>query len=330
MIVIYILLILVTLIAVFFIKKIFELKKGRQRAEAELAAMDITRLPAPGTVKSLSILPLVDYYTDRPDLKTEPGVSYFVSADDTNILLDVGFNKKKEHPSPLLHNMKKLGITESDIDMIFFSHPHLDHVGGMTEQKEKTFSLSHGPVSLPDVPVYAPDDISASNWNPGSKTQTIKAPMVLKKGIISIGVIPRYLFLMGHTLENALAINVQDKGIALIIGCGHQTIERIIERTRALFEEPIYAIIGGLHYPVNGGRIMIGPVNIQRIVGSDKPPWAGIRESDVNRAISAIKKVSPKIVALSPHDSSDWCIDQFKQAFKDVYVDIKVGQKIVI
>ena len=47
-------------------------------------------------------------------------------------------------------------------------------------------------------------------------------------------------------------------------------------------------------------------------------------------AIAAIKKVSPKIVALSPHDSSDWCIDQFKQAFGDTYVDVKVGQKIEI
>jgi 7,8-dihydropterin-6-yl-methyl-4-(beta-D-ribofuranosyl)aminobenzene 5'-phosphate synthase len=135
---------------------------------------------------------------------------------------------------------------------------------------------------------------------------------------------------MGRTLENSLAVNVAGKGIALIVGCGHQTIERIIDRTRALFDEPIYAIIGGLHYPVYGGRIMIGPVNIQRIVGSDRPPWTGIRESDVDSAIAAIKAVSPKIVALSPHDSSDWCIDRFRQAFGEAYVDLKVGQEIII
>ena len=322
--------VLIVLIALIFTKKIVELKKGKKQADAQLAGMKINKLSSPGTVKTLSILPLIDYYTDNVDLKTEPGVSYLVSADDTNILLDVGFNKKKEHPSPLLHNMKTLGISVSDIDMIFFSHLHLDHLGGMTEQKEKTFSLSQGSVSLPNVPVYAPARLSASRWNPGPEPQIIKDPVVLKEGIASIGVIPRYLFLMGYTLENALAINVEGKGIVLIIGCGHQTIERIIERTRALFDEPIYAIIGGLHYPVNGGRIMIGPINIQRIVGSDNPPWVSIRETDVQSAISAIKSVSPKIVALSPHDSSDWCIDQFKQAFGDTYVDVKVGQKIEI
>jgi len=330
MIALYIFLVLLSLIALIITKKIFLLSKGKKQADAELDGMKIKKLSSPGTVKALSILPLVDYYTDNSDLKTEPGVSYLISAGNTNILMDVGFNKKKEHPSPLLHNMQTLGVSESDLDMIFFSHLHLDHVGGMNEQREKTFSLSQGPVSMPDLPVYSPVGISASRWNPGPENQVITDPTILKDGIVSIGVIPRYLFLMGHTLENSLAINVAGKGIVLIIGCGHQTIERIIERTQALFDEPIHAIIGGLHYPVNGGRIMIGPLNIQRIVGSDRPPWISIRESDVKSAIAAIKKVSPKIIALSPHDSSDWCIDQFKQAFGNTYVDVKVGQKIEI
>ncbi len=330
MIALYILFVLISLVSLIFIKKIRLLNRGKKLADAELAGIKINKLSSPGTVEALSILPLIDYYTDHADLKTEPGVSYLISADDTNILMDVGFNKNKEHPSPLLHNMKTLGVSASDLDMIFFSHLHLDHVGGMTEQKEKTFSLSQGPVSIPNIPVYAPVGITASNWNPGPENQIITDPTVLKDGIVSIGVIPRYLFLIGHTLENSLAITVAGKGIVLIIGCGHQTIERIIERAQALFDEPIYAIIGGLHYPVNGGRIMIGPFNIQRIVGSDRPPWISIQESDVKSAIAAIKKVSPKIVALSPHDSSDWCIDQFKQAFGDTYVDVKVGQKIEI
>lgn len=330
MIFLYVFLILIALIALIFIKKIIQLKKGKEKADAELAGQMFAKLSAPGSVKQLSILPLVDYYTENNDLKTEPGVSYLVKADDTTLLLDIGFNKNKEHPSPLIHNMRALNVSENDLDMIFISHAHLDHLGGMKEQKEKTFSLSQGPVNLPDIPVYSPVNISASNWNSGPETKIITEPTVIKDGIASIGVIPRYLFLMGHTLENSLAVNVKGKGIVLIIGCGHQTIERIIERTQMLFDEPIYGIIGGLHYPVNGGRIMIGPINLQRLVGTDKPPWVSIREADVKNAIAAIQKVSPKIVALSPHDSSDWCIDQFKQAFPDTYVDVKVGKEIII
>lgn len=321
---------LLALVFLIVVKKTVELKNGRRKAAADRAAMKIEPLASPGVVRKLSILPLIDYYADRPDLRTEPGVSYLVRADDTTILLDVGFNAKKEHPSPLLQNMEALGVPASEIDMIFISHPHLDHLGGMRDQKEKTFSLSQGPVALSDIPVYAPVPLSPSRWNPGPKTHVITDPVVLKPGIASIGVIHRFLFLMGRTLENALAVNVEGKGIVLIIGCGHQTIERIIERTLALFDAPIYAIIGGLHFPVGGGRIMIGPVNVQRLVGSDNPPWTSIRETDVQNAIAAIKKVKPKIVALSPHDSSDWSLDQFRQAFGDAYVDIRVGKEIVI
>ena len=91
----YILFFVTVFITLFFMIKLLQLKKGKQLAAKQRANMKINKLPAPGTVKALSIMPLVDYYTDNPDLKTEPGVSYFISADDTRILLDVGFNKKK-------------------------------------------------------------------------------------------------------------------------------------------------------------------------------------------------------------------------------------------
>ena len=328
--VLYSLLVLLLVAMLFFAGKLIQLKKGRQQTEIEISGMQIHKLHAPGAVSQLTILPLVDFHADDPALKTEPGISYLIEADDTTILMDCGLNRKRVHPSPLLHNMKALGTSVSDLDMIFFSHMHLDHVGGLKEQKTQTFSISQGPVSLPGIPIYSPAPVSGSRWNPTANAKVIQDPVQLKPGIFSIGTIPRYLFLMGRTLENALAIHVKGKGIVLIVGCGHQTIERIIERTRALFGEPIHGIIGGLHYPVNGGRIMLGPINVQRIVGSDTPPWHSIRESDVESAIAAIKKVSPGIVALSPHDTSDWAIDRFRQTFGAAYVDVKVGQKIVM
>ncbi len=292
--------------------------------------MHVRGLSPFGGVQSLSILPLVDFYAEESSLQTEPGVSYLIRADETTILLDTGLNAKKAHPSPLLQNMAQLGVSEKEIDMIFLSHLHLDHVGGMKNQKEKTFSLSNGAVDLGPIPVYAPAHVTASTFNPAPVTTVIREPTVLKPGIASIGVIPRYLFLMGDTAENALAVNVEGKGIVLIIGCGHQTIGRILDRAQKLFDEPIYAIIGGLHFPVSSGRIMIGPVNIQRIVGSDQPPWRGLGKKDVAEAIEAIKKASPELIALSPHDSCDWSLDQFRQAFGDAYVDLKVGREIRI
>ena len=43
-------------------------------------------------VRSVRILPLIDYYSARTDLETEPGLSYLVYADDTQVLFDLGLN----------------------------------------------------------------------------------------------------------------------------------------------------------------------------------------------------------------------------------------------
>jgi len=330
MIIIYIVLFLIVAISLLFLIKLIQLKAGNKKVSHEIETTNYNKINDIGSVKNLSILPLVDFYADDNQLKTEAGVSYLIKADDTTILMDVGFNKNKEHPSPLVHNINKLGASLDDVDMIFISHLHLDHVGGMKEQKQKMFSLSQGSVHLPEIPVYSPVSISPSHWNPGPNTEVLTEPKVLKKGVASIGVIPRNLFLMGYTLENSLAINVENKGIVLIVGCGHQTIERIIDRATYLFDLPIYGIIGGLHYPIKHGRIMIGPLNLQNIVGSHRPPWNGINEKDLTQAASAIKKVDPEFVSLSPHDSSDWSIDRFRNEFQEAYHDLVVGKEMRI
>ncbi|MBN2874108.1 MAG: MBL fold metallo-hydrolase [Spirochaetales bacterium] len=328
--VLYVLAALIGAAVLVLILLVFKLNVDKTKAARASTGTALQKLSPMGAVKSLSILPLIDYYAADGSLRTEPGVSYLLRADDTTILMDMGWNMKKEHPSPLLYNMERLGVSLSDIDMIFISHPHVDHLGGMKEQKTRTFSLTQGPVSLSGIPVYAPVALSGSVWNPGCSVTVIDEPRILKKGIASIGPIPRALFVMGLTIEHSLAVNVADKGIVLVIGCGHQTVERIIDRARVLFDEPIYGIIGGLHFPVHGGRIMAGPVNVQAIVGTDAPPWIGITEADVEHAIAAIDAISPSVVGLSAHDSSDWAIERFRRAFGDRSVDIRVGRAIDI
>lgn len=326
---IFISIIFILMLGLFLLKWI-QLTIGRKKMHQKIKESNYEIISDLGSVKNLTILPLIDFYTDSKELKTEAGVSYLVKTEDTTILMDVGFNQKKEHPSPLIYNMETLGVSVDEIDSIFISHRHLDHIGGIQEQKNNAFSLSQGVVDLPEMKVYSPVPISPSPWNPGPTTEVVQNPKKLKQGIASIGIIPRYLFLMGETQEHSLAINVENKGIVLIIGCGHQTIERIIERAQMIFKEPIYAIIGGLHFPVKKGRLMLGPINLQNIFGSDHMPWKGIKETDVQSAIKAIQKVDPQFIALSPHDSSDWSINEFKTAFKEKYHDIKVGEMLVI
>ncbi len=318
------------LLAVLTCIKLVVLARGRKRALSEIRNTSVEPLPGYGSVDRCSIMPLLDFHAARGDLKREPGVSYLVKAGTKRILVDLGYNHAKEHPSPLLHNMQILGVDPSALDMIFISHAHPDHLGGMREHRDRTFSVSRGKVKLGRVPVFAPVEVAPSAHNPGPVVQVVSWPRVLAPGVASIGAIPRELFLMGPVREQALAVHVKGKGIALVIGCGHQTIERIIERARMLFREPVFAVVGGLHFPVKGGRIKVGPINVQKLVGSDLPPWKGLRASEVERAIVLLKSLDLEILALSPHDSSDWALSRFRSEFPVAYRELKAGDEIVL
>jgi len=307
-----------------------KLIRGNIAVKEELAQYIPKKISPFGEVKSLSIIPLVEYFSARDDLLTEPGVSYLVKTDNQNILVDVGYNVRKTHPSPLIHNMNALGFELNDIDSIFISHAHGDHLGGISHHKNHTFGLSNGPVELNGQKIYATEELKPSENNPNAEMVLIKEAMIIDEGISSLGPYPRNLYAMGIIREQSLVINLKNKGLVIIIGCGHQTIEKIIERVKETYSEPIYAIIGGLHFPVKGGRGKIGPFNIQQIVSTEKVPWKGINEDDIDNGIKALKQANPEIIYLSGHDSSDFAIEKFKNNFVSKLQIITVGEEYVL
>jgi 7,8-dihydropterin-6-yl-methyl-4-(beta-D-ribofuranosyl)aminobenzene 5'-phosphate synthase len=245
-----------------------------------------------------------------------------VKADDKKILFDVGANWKKEQPSPLLRNMEKLGVTLDSLDAIVISHPHCDHTGGMDAMRHKTFVLSPTDLDLTGLSVYVPSTLS----HPTANVVTTEEPKVIFPGVATSGVIWRALWLLGLTPEHALAINVRDKGIVSIVGCGHQGLRRILERTEQLFSEPLYGVFGGLHYPVTASRTR--GFTSQKMIGTGKLPWQRITKEEVNAAVALLAAASPTVVGISAHDSCDWSVGRFREAFGDRYHEIKVGREI--
>jgi 7,8-dihydropterin-6-yl-methyl-4-(beta-D-ribofuranosyl)aminobenzene 5'-phosphate synthase len=306
---------------------------GHRRADQMWASARYPKLKDVGTVKRLTILPLIDWYTASDPstgsgqvLVGEPGVSYLVRADDTTILFDVGYNTRGEHPSPLLRNMAALGVEVTDVDMVVISHAHEDHVGGMSHMMRRTFALSGQPVDLKGIPAYVPVPLS----NPTAQVTVVDGPRVIAPGVASMGPIPRQLFFLGWTPEQSLAVNVEGKGIVVIIGCGHPTLQRIVDRAEMLFDEPLHGIVGGLHYPVTGARTVILGIPVQKIVGTGKLPWRPITRDEVQQAIAYLQRRNPQLVALSPHDSCDWSIEAFRRAFGGAYQEVKVGEEITV
>jgi 7,8-dihydropterin-6-yl-methyl-4-(beta-D-ribofuranosyl)aminobenzene 5'-phosphate synthase len=282
--------------------------------------------PAPltdlGSTRRLEILPLVDWFVADPRLQGEAAVSYLVRSDHSSLLFDVGGNLEDRDPSPLQANMKTLGIGLDQIDTLVISHPHMDHVGGLANTQRGTFALGRQPADLSRLRIVVPVPLTY----PGTAPTVASGPMRLAPGVASTGAIVGQIFI-GPVAEQALAIRVEGRGIVLIVGCGHQGLPALLQRTAELFPtEPIHAVIGGLHYPVPKGRWTMGGRDVQRWASYGFGP--GPTEADIQRDIERLQATGLKWIALSPHDSSDEVIERFRSAFGARYRDLRVGEPL--
>lgn len=301
------------------------LSRGIKKAERAWLEHEAPAIGDFGSTDSLSILPLVDWHASRPGLQTEAGVSYLIQTDRSTILFDVGFNRQKRDPSPLLHNMQALGIGVADFDTIVISHNHVDHVGGMKWTRHRTFSLGTEQLDLAGKRVFTPVPMTY----PGLAPVQAENPTVIAEGVATTGTIPRQL-LIGWVEEQALVVNVTGKGLVLIVGCGHQTVPKLLSRTQAVFSEPIHGMVGGLHYPVPKGRAVVLGLPLQKLIASGEGPLHPVTPEEVSANIEMLRHLDLGVVALSGHDSSDEVIQQFRAAFGPAHRDVRVGEPIVV
>ena len=301
--------------------------RGNHKAAEIIAGFEVAPVKGLGTTSTLRILPLIDYHTSDPALRTEVGVSYLIDTDDYRILFDVGHNPDSESPSPLRSNMKALGIDLESVDFLFISHNHFDHVGGMKWQKMRTFSLGTVQKPFPNTGMraYVPTEMTY----PGLEPIHADAPMRIAEGVGSTGAIPRQL-VIGWIEEQSLVVNVEGLGGVLIVGCGHQPIPNLIERYEAAFRTPLYGVIGGLHFPLPDGRIPVGPINGQRRLASGKSMLRPMTMDDVAEHLDLLKSRNLGVIGVGGHDSSDEVIELARSEFGDAYRYVKVGEEIVI
>jgi 7,8-dihydropterin-6-yl-methyl-4-(beta-D-ribofuranosyl)aminobenzene 5'-phosphate synthase len=275
-----------------------------------------------GCTRRFELLPLIDWFTVDDSLSGEAGVAYLIRTDDTTILFDVGLNKHDTDPSPLLMNMNKLGVNLEDIDVIVISHPHGDHTGGSKWSQKNTFSLTSTQLDLGNKQIFTPIPMTYPGQQPIHSPQ----PTKIAKGVATIGIISCPLF---HDLvqEQALAFNVENKGIVIVSGCGHQTIEKMLQRTERLFTEPIYGLLGGFHLPISVGRNI---TKIYQYFITNRLPWMPLTETEISHIIDLMKQKGVKIVGISGHDSCDSSISLFREAFGNSYFEIAVGNIITL
>ncbi len=86
--------------------------------------------------KPVSITVVYDNNPFMKGLQTDWGFACLVGVGKTMILFDTG-----DKGNILLSNMEKLGIDPQTIDLVFLSHFHHDHTGGLNELLHKNTKL---------------------------------------------------------------------------------------------------------------------------------------------------------------------------------------------
>ena len=308
---------------------VFEVRhqRGSRRAAEIIETFEVVPVDDLGSTKTLRILPLIDYHTSDPALRTEVGVSYLVETDEHRVLFDLGQNTDFETPSPLEANMAKLGVDLASIDTLFISHNHLDHVGGMHWSARNTFSLGTEQRPFPNSKLRAvvPDQMTYPGLSPIFATR----PMRIGQGVATTGLIPRQL-VVGWIEEHSLVVNVEGLGGVIIVGCGHQPVPNLIARFEDSFDFPLYAIVGGLHFPVPDGRMNLGPVNVQRRFASGDGFFQPITMEEVEEQIELLRSYDLGLIAVGGHDSSDAVIERVRDAFGLAHRYLRVGEEIII
>ena len=289
-------------IAAFLYFSIRQLLVNREiEAEWQIAPAEAPQL---AVTSRLEIMPLYEEARKTDQFISGHGVSYLIRTDSATLLLDVGNNPDQLEVAPFMQNMQALGIDWADIDRIVISHPHPDHIGGTKAWSDHTVSMGNLELygAIGDRLVFVPRPVTLKGAVHVT-VPTLPAPDVATTGVIAYPEVFPLSLREPKGSEQALVVNVAGQGLVVITGCGHPSLEKLVERAETLYGQRVIGVVGGLHY--------------EKATAQDVEPH-----------IQFLQSRQPGLVALSPHDSSPQALAAFQSAFGDRYHNLRVGEAI--
>ena len=222
-----------------------------------------------------------------PTLHGGEGYDYLRAEHGFSVLLEITSGKNSHcvlydagmTPDGLIDNMRRLGKDPRDVEAIVLSHGHWDHTTGLN-------GLAHtlGKTSMPvfihpefwarrriAIPGKEPVELLSTSRNAllgiGFEIiENVLPSFLLDSSLLVTGEVDRtndfekgFPVHQAHTdgewrpdpliLDDQAAIlNVKNKGLVVITGCGHSGVVNILNYAKKLTgENRIYAVIGGFH-----------------------------------------------------------------------------------
>jgi 7,8-dihydropterin-6-yl-methyl-4-(beta-D-ribofuranosyl)aminobenzene 5'-phosphate synthase len=180
-------------------------------------------------ISDLKITVIYDNNSFNKDLQTAWGFACLLRGTEKTILFDTGGDGRL-----LMDNFRKLGIDPGIVDIVFLSHIHADHTGGLSD------FLSYNSEVNVYIPRSFPADFKQDVREAGAEIIEISDSQVICRNVCTTGE-------MGtRIIEHSLCI-LTDKGVIVITGCAHPGIINIIERCKEISDNNIRFVMGGFH-----------------------------------------------------------------------------------
>ena len=252
-----------------------------------------------------------------------------VNGTEHTLLFDSGLN-----PFSAAHNADVLGLDLYHCEMVISSHGHIDHAGGLLNIRKKMNTKQNIPLLLHEYAfknrlVKFHDGRTINLPAPNRSILTRSGYTIVEKNspslwmddsILVSGEVPRtndfekgfpnhYSEVEDGKMERdplirddqAIILNIKNKGLVVITGCGHSGIVNILKYAKELTgEDIIYAVLGGMHLT------------------------GGIFESIIPRTIDELEKLKPKIV-VPCHCSGLKAINEIARNMPNAFIQNSVG-----
>ncbi len=145
---------------------------------------------------------------------------------------DVLFDTGGDGPR-LLSNMERMGLDVGRIKSVVLSHAHGDHTGGLgailaTNRNLTVYLLRSFPASF------------KAQVRTRVRVVEVHEPMELTEGIYTTGEVDSGIG------EQALVVKT-GQGLAVITGCAHPGIVRMVRRAKEVAGGEVYLVMGGFH-----------------------------------------------------------------------------------